>query len=306
MRVNRRVPQTVRASIVALLALLLLAGMGPSAASAEELSSTGGIATEKPAYRDSIVRLYGAVFDRAPDQSGLDYWVERYVGGTSLSSIATSFMVSPEWTDTYGEVDDARFVNLLYNNVLDRDPDADGREYWTGRLGAGASREALLLGFSESDENVDRTNTVKPETPPPPAPAVPSPPAGSGSGRRIVYSNSAQRVWLIDGNENIVDYYAVSGKRGVPSPGQYRVFSKSTLAYAGHDGITMKHMVRFAWGSELAIGFHAIPRYADGSRLQSDAALGSYRSAGCVRQSDHKAQALYNWAGIGTRVVVLG
>src|SRR3546814_3131256 len=67
----------------------------------------------------------------------------------------------------------------------------------------------------------------------------------------------------------------------------------------------MKWMVRFAHGDRLAIGFHSIPRDAYGRPLQSESQLGTYRSSGCVRQADHKAQALYAWAPIGTRVVVL-
>jgi lipoprotein-anchoring transpeptidase ErfK/SrfK len=33
--------------------------------------------------------------------------------------------------------------------------------------------------------------------------------------------------------------------------------------------------------------------------------LGSYGSGGCVRQPDHKAEAMYAWADIGTTVIVL-
>ncbi len=130
-------------------------------------------------------------------------------------------------------------------------------------------------------------------------------PAGSGSGRRIVYSNSRQRVWLVEANGYVSNSYPVSGRYNTPSRGTYHVFSKSTLAYAGHDGITMRNMVRFARGSRLAIGFHAIPRYASGRPLQSESQLGSYRSAGCVRQADRNAAVMYGWAPIGTKVVVV-
>jgi hypothetical protein len=63
-------------------------------------------------------------------------------------------------------------------------------------------------------------------------------------------------------------------------------------------------MVRFARGRSLAIGFHAIPRYPSGRPLQSAAQLGTFRSAGCVRQADADAAHLYAWAGVGTTVVV--
>lgn len=130
-------------------------------------------------------------------------------------------------------------------------------------------------------------------------------PAHSGEGRRIVYSNSSQRVWLVEEDGTIRDSYLVSGRKGVPSPGTYEVFSKSEVAFAGHDGITMTHMVRFAHGRNLDIGFHAIPNDGRGRPLQSEDALGEYRSAGCVRQSPGHAAALFDWAGVGTKVVVL-
>ena len=63
-------------------------------------------------------------------------------------------------------------------------------------------------------------------------------------------------------------------------------------------------MVRFAYGRTLAIGFHSIPRYANGTPLQTEAQLGTYRSSGCVRQADRDALALWNFAPLGTRVVV--
>ena len=67
----------------------------------------------------------------------------------------------------------------------------------------------------------------------------------------------------------------------------------------------MRHMVRFAQGRNLAIGFHSIPRYGNGTPMQTLDQLGTFRSSGCVRQRDDLAAALYSWADIGTTVVVL-
>lgn len=136
---------------------------------------------------------------------------------------------------------------------------------------------------------------------PPPPPFPPHPDVGDG--KRIIYANAAQRVWLIDENNVVVDSYLVSGREGSPSPGTYSVFSKSENAYA-YNGITMDWMVRFAWGVRLAIGFHGIPRYADGTPMQTLDQLGTFQSHGCVRQDDVKAEALFHWAEIGTTVHV--
>jgi len=155
-----------------------------------------------------------------------------------------------------------------------------------------------------------------PTTPPPPtfvppptaAPAprsAPGLPAGSGRGRRIVYCVRCQRVWLVEANEAILQTHLVSGRAGVPRPGTYRVFSKSERAVAGSRKATMRNMVRFARGRTLAIGFHSIPRDLRGRPIQAESDLGNFRSLGCVRQTDANALILYNFAPLGTPVVVV-
>lgn len=47
------------------------------------------------------------------------------------------------------------------------------------------------------------------------------------------------------------------------------------------------------------------PNDGNGLPLQTEEELGEYRSAGCVRQSPGQAAQLFEWADIGTRVVVL-
>ncbi len=145
----------------------------------------------------------------------------------------------------------------------------------------------------------------EPPPPPPPPPQYPALPDGSGSGRRIVYSNSQQRVWLVEDDGNVVGSHLVSGRRGVPRPGTYRVFSKSTYTTALRGRVYMHHMTRFARGRRLAIGFHSIPQYRKTGRpIQSVEQLGTFRSSGCVRMHPDAAWSLYAWAPVGTKVVV--
>ena len=130
-----------------------------------------------------------------------------------------------------------------------------------------------------------------------------------GQGKRVIYTLSGHQLWMIDEDANLVDTYAVTGRVGIPHEGTYSVFSKSVNAWAPYGGITMKHMVRFVrpytWGNQWSYGFHSIPRYADGTPLMREDELGSYGSGGCIRQPDHKAEAMYAWADIGTTVIVL-
>ena len=154
-------------------------------------------------------------------------------------------------------------------------------------------------------------------TPPPaPAPAPPPPveptpaassawpalPDGSGAGRRVVYSVSQQRVWLVEADGRVDRSYLVSGKAGEPSAGSYEVFSRSR--HARRDNVTMEYMVRFVDLPVYDIGLHAIPVSRSGRPIQSESELGQYRSKGCVRQSVADAAYLWEWAPVGTPVVV--
>lgn len=100
-----------------------------------------------------VVRLYKAALGRDPDQSGLNYWIDRLERGGQLGDLGEAFIRSPEYAGRYGAPDDAGYVNQLYQNVLGRAGDDAGRSFWTGRLQQGASRRDVLAGFSESDEN---------------------------------------------------------------------------------------------------------------------------------------------------------
>ncbi len=128
-------------------------------------------------------------------------------------------------------------------------------------------------------------------------------PARSGAGRRIVYCNSCQRVWLVEADTSISRTYRVSGRRGVPRPGMYKVKSKSDPAFSEH-GLRLDRMVRFANGRRLQIGFHAIPVGSRGP-VQPLSHLGRSLSSGCVRQAPADAQALWEFAALGTQVVVV-
>jgi lipoprotein-anchoring transpeptidase ErfK/SrfK len=138
---------------------------------------------------------------------------------------------------------------------------------------------------------------------PAPPPAEPGVPVDSGAGRRIVYSNGQQRVWLVEEDGTVADTHLVSGRRNFPRPGNYAVFSRSPQSRAG--SVTMQYMVRWYQSKRLAVGFHSIPVTRRGRPIQSEAQLGTFRSHGCVRQRLADAALLWDWAPIGTPVVVV-
>ena len=104
--------------------------------------------------------LYQAAFDRAPDVAGLGYWIAEVDSGANMvSDVALNFILSEEFNGLYGSNPLAhQFVDLLYQNVLNRTPDIPGYIYWLSEFAtAGDSldyRASLLNNFAISAENI--------------------------------------------------------------------------------------------------------------------------------------------------------
>ncbi len=129
-------------------------------------------------------------------------------------------------------------------------------------------------------------------------------PGHSGAGRRVVFSESRQRVWLVTQDGRVARTYLVSGSlTDNLDVGRYEVYSRSAQAWGIDDSGTMRYFVRFAHGDNAAIGFHDIP-VLDGRKLQGLDDLGTPQSHGCIRQRRADAVALWHFAPLGTRVVV--
>jgi hypothetical protein len=105
-------------------------------------------------------RLYRAAFDREAETDGLRYWVGERDRGVSLTRMAQLFSTTPEFRNAYDALDDTAFVTAIYRNILGREPEAAGRDYWVGRLADGMARHQLLASFSESAEHKARTRVA--------------------------------------------------------------------------------------------------------------------------------------------------
>src|SRR5688572_13013846 len=140
-----------------------------------------------------------------------------------------------------------------------------------------------------------------------PAPAMaadPRVPPSSGTGRRIVYDKSRQRVWLVREDKTVRATYLVSGHKygTLPAVGRYRVKSMSRYSRSLDGAVSFEFMVRFVYGSTRWIGFHSIPVDGSGNLIQSLSQLGTPTSSGCIRQRRTDARELWRFANVGTRV----
>ncbi|MGA4494229.1 DUF4214 domain-containing protein [Vreelandella venusta] len=102
---------------------------------------------------DPLLRLYDAAFDRMADGKGLGYWLEASESA-NLNDIADSFVESEEFVSQYGRIENDAYIELMYENVLERASDAAGQAYWLDKLDNGAERGAVMVGFTESAESM--------------------------------------------------------------------------------------------------------------------------------------------------------
>ena len=157
-----------------------------------------------------------------------------------------------------------------------------------------AAQDSAADGLEKQAEKIARVKTSD---------ALPS---ASGKGRRIVFSESTQRVWLVGADDNVERTYPVSGSKfDNLDPGTYAVQSRSRFATAFDYSGSMEYFVRFATGDTAPIGFHTVPVDNAGNPEQTKEQLGTPTSAGCIRQWRDDAIALWTFAPIGTKVVVV-
>lgn len=107
-----------------------------------------------------VWRLYQAFFLRQPESSGFNYWLRKRSTGASLTTIAYQFATGPEFISRYGNLSDPAYVDLVYNNVLCRVPEASGRNYWIALLTSGnLTRWDMMINFAELREYLGNTST---------------------------------------------------------------------------------------------------------------------------------------------------
>lgn len=109
-----------------------------------------------------VYRAFGAALGRAPDAYGLNAWTDFLTHGHTLTEVMSGIIGSAEYAARFGVPDNAGFVTLAYANVLGRSPAALERNAWVSNLNAGATRESVLVGFSESAEFKATTATRLP------------------------------------------------------------------------------------------------------------------------------------------------
>ncbi|MBP5938942.1 L,D-transpeptidase [Streptomyces acidiscabies] len=129
-------------------------------------------------------------------------------------------------------------------------------------------------------------------------PNTPGLPAKSGTGRRIVYSLSEDRVWLVDADDQSRRTFDVWPGTVDPAPGTYTI-SVRTPATTGSDGVAVEHVVYFTVKSGINIAFS---NAVDGS---SPPPAPAGTQTGGIRLHKEDGTALWAFGATETRVRVV-
>ncbi|MES3153369.1 DUF4214 domain-containing protein [Sphingomonas faeni] len=102
----------------------------------------------------AVALLYDSFTGRLPDAGGLTFWSEQVkTGARSLAQVSNEFAASAEFTAAIAGKTSGQLVDFMYQNTLDRGPDAAGRAFWVDQLDKGLTKGALLFEFSQSAEH---------------------------------------------------------------------------------------------------------------------------------------------------------
>jgi lipoprotein-anchoring transpeptidase ErfK/SrfK len=121
-------------------------------------------------------------------------------------------------------------------------------------------------------------------------------------GKYVDINLTAQILSIFEDGKFLDAYMISSGKRGMETPkGQTSIFNKSPRAYSRDYGLFMPYWMALAGSGSF--GIHELPEWPGGFK-EGAAHLGIPVSHGCVRLGVGPAKRVYEWADIGTPVVI--
>jgi len=183
----------------------------------------------------------------------------------------------------------------LYSAHLNRGLAMQGQ----GQLKAaqGEYQRALEVKSDGEDAKIKLAEVTFLLTPPTPTPRpIPN--------KRIEVDISEQHFYAYEGGVLVYSFVCSTGEPGRDTaPGSYQVLDKIPMAYASTWNLKMPYWLGIYWAGTLENGIHALPILSSGQKLW-DGYLGQRVSYGCIILSTEAAKTIYDWAEIGTPVII--
>lgn len=176
-----------------------------------------------------------------------------------------------------------------------------------------AFRSALAVQPEQPDAQrkvQEITELLLPPTPtaspsPTMTPAPTATPTPSPEDQLILVDISEQRMYVYENGRLLWNWVVSTGEPGKDTAtGRFRVLDKIEVAYASTWNLDMPYWLGIYYSGSLENGIHALPiNRATGVKLW-EGLLGQRVSYGCIILSDENARTLFEWAHVGTPVVI--
>ncbi len=156
-------------------------------------------------------------------------------------------------------------------------------------------------GYTEEDVSFKFNVESKPAVSNPKA--VPTPPTEAiiKEGKYIEINTTTQTLSIFQNGQLLGSYPVSTGKASMPTPsGTFKIRSKTLRAYSRKYGLYMPFWMAFTGAGH---GIHELPEWPGGYKEGANH-LGVPVSHGCVRLGVGPAETVYNFADIGTPVVI--
>lgn len=109
-----------------------------------------------------------------------------------------------------------------------------------------------------------------------------------------------QRLKYFLGPVRLNEFVVSTGKASMPTPvGEFKITKKLNRAWSSQAGLWMPYWMQFSGAN----AFHELPEWPNGTKEGANH-LGIPVSHGCIRLGIGPAKQLYDWAPVGTKVVI--
>ncbi len=122
--------------------------------------------------------------------------------------------------------------------------------------------------------------------------------------KKFVVDISEQRCWRYEGDKLLNAWRCSTGRRNSTKPGRFRVQSKLRKAYGSTWNIWMPWWLGIYWSGPVENGIHGLPWDAKTGGRTWAGLVGTPITYGCVMLNDQNAKTLWQWADIGTTVII--
>jgi len=203
---------------------------------------------------------------------------------TANAKLAALYAQDPYYLDV---------VDLLYQTYMAKGDNLRETKQWRGARQAYANALRYHPRDPVAQQKAAEMAEIAARPTPTPRPA-----------KRIVVDISEQRFYAYEGDRLLYSLVTSTGEPGRPTkPGVYHVQSKIRNARSNVWHLWMPYWLGIYWVGDIENGIHGLPVLDSGGKLWAGY-LGQRVSFGCVILGDDAARQIFDWAEIGTEVVV--